>query len=182
MASKDNIVTAKILDLIIRRPWIIPFIIKMIDIRDYAPVSKITEAVGVRSAITRRALWHLSKIGLIDRIERRNIFHYKIKDSYIDLLRKILSNTIISRNQMAVLLGGTYYLISIKHTRISVWTIPKSIVDNVKSILKQMPGQCFKPSDVALALSISPRIATLALRTLYVLGEVKKTKTGYEIK
>jgi len=177
-----NSSAAKIYDLIIRRPWIIPFIIKMLDLRDYVPVSRITEALGVRSAITRRALWHMNKVGIIDRIERGDLFYYKIKDSYTDLLRKLLSKTIISHNQLVTLIGTTYYLISVKRTKISVWTIPKNIVDEVRSILRQMPGQCFKPSDVAEALSLSPRLVTLALRVLYVLGEAEKTQTGYVMK
>ena len=76
--------------------------------------------------------------------------------------------------------GREYLLIAVKPTRISVWTVPVEVVERVYEALRA-GGGCFKPGDVANALGIPPRLASLSLTVLYVVGRASRRDGCYQV-
>ncbi len=165
--------------LLARKPWLLPAVITMVKHPFAMTTSEIAERLGVKSALIKRALWWLSKIDAVacsESIPRR----CRLREQARREAMGILQSSFQREGRLVLRQGREYLLIAVKPTRISVWTVPVEVVERVYEALRA-GGGCFKPGDVANALGIPPRLASLSLTVLYVVGRASRRDGCYQV-
>lgn len=164
--------------LLASKPWLIPIVAVMVRCSFAVTTGELAERVGVRSPLVKRALWWLSKADAIvvsGTLPRR----YRLRGQARIEAEEILRNSWQRGRRLALKQGSEYLLVAVRPTRISVRAVPVELVKRVHDVLRV--GGCFKPVDVASALGISVRLASLALSVLQVSGKAARSGGCYSM-
>ena len=163
------------------KPWLLPFLV-YVSRNPMGTISDVSRILGVRSSIVRRALWWLSKIGVVSVSREGDKRYYRVAEDAINLLDEITRNTRYYNRNYVLKINGEYIVVRVKRNRIIPYTIPASIVDTVERVLRNAPNQEFTLNDLVFSTNISPRLLVLALRVLKILDRIEKSEAGYLLK
>lgn len=162
--SKNNEISDKaiIITLITKRPWLIPFIYY---IHTYSGLTleELRKLVGVRTQIIKRALWWLAKNNIVEKRGEK----YVIKEEYARFIEKLLFNYCTTGKTHVLKIGKTYFVVIIRRTRISTYTVPEDLYDKLVEYELNVQTE-FQPEDLVNTLNIPIRLAhrVVALRRI----------------
>ncbi|OYT40398.1 MAG: hypothetical protein B6U89_02285 [Desulfurococcales archaeon ex4484_58] len=118
-----------LLALITRKPWLIPFIYH-VHVMQGATMNELREILGLKSMVIKRALWWLTKNGIMVKAGEK----YVIEQSYRKHVDELLLNTCTTGKRYVVKLGRTYFVAIVKRTRISTYTVLEKHYEELKNI------------------------------------------------
>ncbi len=153
----------------VKRTWLIPILYY---IHSYGGLSleELRELTSLRSKVLRRALWWLlRKYGVVEESGQKFI----VKKDYASILDTLLINYCVVDKRHVFRLGKTYFVISIKHSRVTSYTVPADLVEKLQELQSNI-GAEFKPLDLSQALNIPLNLARKIIQTYKLLRECWK--------
>ncbi len=167
--------------IIASKPWLLPFIVYL-SRNPMGAMSTISRILGVKSSITRRALWWLSKAGIVEISREGRKRSYQVREEALDALDKITRRVHYHDKTYVLRLGNEYILVRVRRNHIIPYTIPAEITSKIERILREAPDQEFTINDLILSMNTSTRLLVQAIRVLKVLGIIEKKEKGYVLK
>ncbi len=167
--------------IIVSKPWLLPFIVYL-SRNPMGTMSTISRILGVKSSITRRALWWLSKTGIVEISREERKRYYQVREESLDALDKITRRVHYHDKTYVLRLDDEYIMVRVRRNRIIPYTIPVEITSKIERILREAPDQEFTINDLILSMNIPARLLVQALRVLKVLGIIEKKEKGYMLK
>ncbi len=153
-----------LLVVLTRRPWLIPFIYEIHGLGG-ASISELRESLSIRTPIIKRALWWLQKYGVIDRSGDK----YVIEQDYRPLIDELKLQLCRHNREYVLKLGATYFVIILRRTRITSYSVPEELVNRLEELITNAGGTEFTPKDLADALSIPYKLASRVVKTYRLL-------------
>jgi hypothetical protein len=153
----------------VKRTWLIPILYY---IYSYSGLSlgELRELTGLRSKVLRRALWWLlRKYGVVEESGEKFI----VKKDYASILDKLLINYCVVGKRHVFRLGKTYFVVNIKHNRVTSYTVPADLVEKLQELQSNI-GVEFQPLDLSQALNIPLNLAKRVIQTYKLLRECWK--------
>ncbi len=148
-----------------RRTWLMPLIYY---IYTYSGLTfeELKELTNLRSRVLRRALWWLKKYGVVEESGQK----YIISTEYADAVRELTLRYCIVDKKHMFQLGKTYFVVSIKRSRITSYTVPVDLVQKLHELEENIDSE-FKPLHLAQALNIPLNLARRVVNTYRLLRE-----------
>jgi len=156
---------SKLHSVILSRPWLYPFIYLLYSLQG-ATLDDVRNAIGLRTQLVKRALWWLTKSGLI---EEQNGRLY-IRKEFTKGIEELRLSTCIMGGRYIVKLGEAYLVIELREGSIDYWAVPSKLYEALVELEKNA-GAEFTSKEVSQALSISIGTASRLLRLRRMLRE-----------
>ena len=168
--TKDTEISPRgiLLALITKKPWLLPFIYY---IHSYSglQLNELRELMNLKTLIIRRALWWLTKYGIVEKSGEK----YVITEKYRKILDELLLNYCTTGKVHVLKIGKTYFVAIVKRTRISTYTVPSDILDKLIEMETNVQME-FTAKDLSDALGIPFNLAQKTLKLKQVLSECRK--------
>jgi hypothetical protein len=164
-SSKRGVLTL----IAVRRTWLIPILYY---IHSYGGLSldELREITGLKSKVLRRALWWLlKKYSIVEESGTKFI----VKREYADVLDTLFMNYCIIDKRHIFRLGGTYFVVSIKRSRVTSYTVPAELIEKLHELQTNIESE-FQPLDLSQALGIPLNLAKRVVQTYKLLRECWK--------
>ena len=151
-----------------KRPWLIPILYTLYSAGS-ADIQELKEILGVRSTIVKRGLWWLTKYGVVEKSGEK----YIVSKDYRPILDEMFLDMCRTRHYYILRFGATYLVIVVKKTRITSYTVPVKLVNELAR-MEENVGTQFTVIDFAQAANIPPKLASRVVRVRRLLLECKK--------
>ncbi len=178
---KTNVYLHRIEKILASKPWLLPFIVYLAR-NPMGTVSTISRVLGVKSSISKRALWWLSKAGIIELKNEGGKRSYQVREEAINALDDITRRIHYHNKNYLLRITNEYILVRVRRNRIIPYTIPIEIINSIERILKEAPEQEFTVNDLVLSMNIPARLIVQAIRILRILGVIEGREKGYKLK
>ncbi|WFO75680.1 hypothetical protein J4526_02040 [Desulfurococcaceae archaeon MEX13E-LK6-19] len=152
-----------------RKPWLIPLIYTIYSLGGSAKLEEIKEILSLRSIVLKRGLWWLQKFGIATRKNDKVV----MDPEYKKVLDELFMDICKTRNYYILKFGATYLVVSVKRTRISSYTVPAQLVEELAKMVNNVSAE-FTPKDLAEAMGIPPKLAYRVVKTRKLLIECSK--------
>ncbi|GEM_PF-1586560 len=168
--TKDTEISPRgvLLALITRKPWLIPFIYYIYTYSGLR-LNELKELMNLKTLIIRRALWWLTKYGIMEKSGEK----YIVAEKYRKILEELLLNYCTTGKTHVLRIGKTYFVAIIRKTRISTYTIPSDILDKLVEMETNVQTE-FTAKDLSDALGIPIKLAQKTLKLKQILSECRK--------
>lgn len=167
--------------IIVFKPWLLPFIVYL-SRNPMGTISTISRLLGVKPSIVRRALWWLSKTGIVKISHERGKRSYQVEEEALNSLENITRKVRYHDRAYVLKLGNEYILVRVRRDHIIPYTIPVEITSKIERILREAPNQEFTINDLILSMNIPARLLVQALRVLKILDIIEKKEKVYVLK
>lgn len=164
--------------ILLAKPWLIPFILWLYGRSEFT-ARDLALGLGVRTPIARRALWWLTKMGIVEKRGGDDRVYFKVTSYGKNFSNWLTLNTIRSKQGILLRYNGGYIVVRIRRTKITCYNVSREIVDRVYSVLAGSPGQEFTVTDISMSTGLRPNTVVKALRVLLILGRATKKDKGY---
>ena len=160
MSSLRSVVAS----LIARKPWVLPILYHIYSLGE-VEYRELREILGLRSPILKRGIWWLVKYGVVERIDDK----IRVSKDYRSVLDSLFLNRCIHRNNYVFRIGETYVILSVKKTKVSVYTLPAGILEKLYNKIDDNVDA----KKLSIETNLPIRLVQRAIRTYRLLKECK---------
>ncbi len=164
--------------ILLTKPWLMPFILWLYGRSEFT-TRDLALSLGIRTPIARRALWWLTKMGIVEKRGGENRVYFKVTDYGKKFSEWLTLNTVRSKQGILLLYDRGYIVVRIRRTKITCYNVSKELVDKVYRVLAGSPGQEFTVTDISMSTGLRPNTVVRVLRVLSILGKAIKKNKGY---
>lgn len=169
MASREPTKRDILAHILSNRAWIIPILYHIYSLGG-ARISELRETIGLKTMVLKRAIWWLTKYGLIEKSGEEK---YVLSKDYRRVIGELFMTMCRTGKYYIIRYGATYIVINVKKTRISSYTVPGKLVEELIKLEEQV-GSSFTHIDLANSLNIPPKLAYRVVKLRNLLKECRK--------
>ncbi len=151
-----------------RKPWLIPILYYIYSYSGLG-IDELKEILGLKKQVLRRAIWWLKKYGLVMDSGEKII----VIPDYTKILEEFFQDYCTTPNKHLYRVGGTYYVVNIRRTRITSYTVPAEYIDKLLAYEKNIQTE-FSPLDLAQTLNIPINLARKIINAKRILEKCRE--------
>lgn len=168
MTSREPTKKDILAHILSKRAWIIPILYHIYSLGG-AKISELRKILGLKTMVLKRAVWWLTKYGLIEKSGEEK---YVLSKDYRGIIEELFMSMCRTGRYYIIRYGATYVVITVKKTRISSYTVPSKLLEQLIKLEEQV-GSSFTHIDLANSLNIPPKLAYRVVKLRNLLKECK---------
>ncbi|MET1159686.1 MAG: hypothetical protein ABWW65_01880 [Thermoprotei archaeon] len=147
------------------KPWLLPILYHVYSLQG-AKLNELKELLHLRTQVIKRALWWLTKSGLVEKSGEK----YIVSKNYAKYVEELALTLCTTGREYVARIGRTYIVVVIRRARITAYTVPEHVLKKLMN--RKLENRSVK--DIAAETGMPLRLTARALHLYRILDNCEK--------